>query len=232
MSYPKSDYKEYPKTLDRDDLWGQVRRTVNGKPVSEEQIAMIVAAIRRGLQLHADDVLLDLACGNGALSSYLTNDCAAIHGVDWSEYLIAIAESRFTASGKMAFLVDDAARYVENEPAPGRFTKALCYGSFSFFSEAGAFTVLAGLNRRFTAVSRVFVGNLPNAARAAAFFPPGKDYESELKDHTAAIGVWRSDAELRELARVTGWKLEISMMPQSFYASHYRFDAILTRSYP
>ena len=72
MIYPKSDYfhKEYPKTLDPDDLWGQVRRTVNGKPVSDAQIALIVAAIRDGLQFSKEDVVLDLACGNGALSSY------------------------------------------------------------------------------------------------------------------------------------------------------------------
>jgi len=38
--YPKFDYKEYPKTLDPDDVWGQVRRTVNGKPVSEDQASV------------------------------------------------------------------------------------------------------------------------------------------------------------------------------------------------
>ena len=229
MTYPKSDYKEYPKTLDRDDLWGQVRRTVNGKPVSEDQIALIVAAIRSGLRLRADDVVLDLACGNGALSSYLSDDCAATHGVDWSGYLIEIAESHFASSGKMTFVVDDAARYVENERDPDRFTKALCYGSFSYFTEADAVRVLTGLRQKFTAVTRVFIGNLPDTGRAGSFYSPGKDYRTELKDHTAQIGVWRSEAEFRDLARVAGWEVEISMMPKEFYASHYRFDAILTR---
>ena len=82
--WPKSDYKHYPKTLAPDDLWGQVRRTIHGKPVSEEQIAMIVAAIRERLALAPDDVLLDLACGNGALGSYLVDACASMFGVGTS----------------------------------------------------------------------------------------------------------------------------------------------------
>ncbi len=52
--FPKWDYKEYPKTLPPDDLWGQVRRTVYGKPVSEDQIQMMVDAIVAGLELRPD----------------------------------------------------------------------------------------------------------------------------------------------------------------------------------
>jgi cyclopropane fatty-acyl-phospholipid synthase-like methyltransferase len=227
VSFPKSDYKEYPKTLDRDDLWGQVRRTVNGKPVPQEQIVMIVQAIRNELQLCADDIVLDLACGNGALAGHLINDCGMVHGVDWSEYLIEVANSRFALPH--TFIVDDAAHYVENEPDPSRFTKVLCYGSFSFFSEEDAVRVLTGLARRFGNVKRVFIGNLPDAARADRFYPPGKDYRNELKDHAAQIGIWRSESELRELVSKAGWKLEIATMPKKYYAAHYRFDAILTR---
>jgi len=229
MNFPKSDYREYPKTLDRDDLWGQVRRTVNGKPVSEEQVGMIVQAIRTKLQLCSDDIMLDLACGNGALGSYLIDDCAMIHGVDWSEYLIDIADSRFGVPDRRTFLFDDAAHYVENEPDPMRFTKVLCYGSFSFFSEEDSVRVLTGLARRFANVERVFVGNLPDAARADRFYPTGKDYREELKDHTAQIGVWRTESQLRDLGSMTGWKLQITLMPSDFFAAHYRFDAVLTR---
>lgn len=228
-TFPKSDYKEYPKTVGRDDLWGQVRRTVNGKPVSDEQIAMIIAAIRNGLQLRADDVVLDLACGNAALASYLFDDCASLTGVDFSEYLVEVAKSRFVIPGKTDFLLDDATHYVENEPEAGRFTKVLCYGSYSFFPEPDAVRVLRGLNRRFVQTSRVFIGNLPDAERASRFYPRGKDYAPEMKDHAAQIGIWRSEAELRALASETGWRLEIALMPPEFYAAHYQFDAILTR---
>ncbi|MGO8740040.1 class I SAM-dependent methyltransferase [Rhodoblastus sp.] len=229
MSFSKSDYKEFPKALARDDLWGQVRRTVHGKPVSDEQIAMIVDAIRQGLQLQPTDAVLDLACGNGALASAFFAECAALHGVDSSEYLIEIANERFAIPGKTSFEVDDAAHYVANAPDAGRFTKVLCYGSFTYFSETDAAGVLDGLARRFFNVRRVMIGNLPDADRAHLFYPEGKGYAGELKDPKAQIGVWRSEAELRDLASDCGWKLEIMTMPPDFYAAHYRFDAILTR---
>lgn len=229
MSFSRSDYKEYPKTVARDDLWGQVRRTVHGKPVSEEQIAMIVDAIRGGLQLQANDVVLDLACGNGALASRFFDDCAALHGVDSSEYLIEIANERFLVPGRTSFELDDAAHYVENAPDAGRFTKVLCYGSFSYFSNEVAVSILEGIARRFLNVNRMMIGNLPDAERAHLFYPKDKDCTDELKDSKAQIGVWRSEAELRDLASTSGWRLEIATMPPGFYATHYRFDAILTR---
>jgi SAM-dependent methyltransferase len=228
MIYPWTDYKEYPKTLDPDDFWGQVRRTVNGKPVSDAQIALIVAAIRNGLQFSKGDVLLDLACGNGALSRYFFDDCRSLHGVDYSPYLIEIATKRFQVPGESTFMLDDAVHYVQNEPDPGRFTKALCYGSFPYFTEADARGVLRGLRDRFVNVRRLFIGNLPDRDRAHLFYPPEKDYTSELKDHAAQIGIWRSQAEFYTLAADEGWELTVTLMPPEFYAAHYRFDALLT----
>jgi len=227
MIYPKSDYKEYPKTLDPDDLWGQVRRTVNGKRVSDAQIALIVSAIRGGLQFSAQDAVLDLACGNGALSSYFLEDCRSLHGVDYSPYLIEIATKRFQVPEKSTFMVDDAAHYVQNEPDPGRFSKALCYGSFAFFTEEDARQVLRGLHNRFVNLSRFFIGNLPDRDRAHLFYPPGTEYTSELKNHAAQIGIWRSQAEFYTLAAEEGWELTSTLMPPEYYASHYRFDALL-----
>ena len=228
MIYPKSDYKEYPKTLDPDDLWGQVRRTVHGKPVSDAQIALIVTAIRDGLQFSKEDVVLDLACGNGALSSYFFDDCQSLHGVDYSPYLIEIATKRFQVPGKSTFMVDDAVHYIQNESDPSHFTKALCYGSFACFTEADARQVLRSLRERFLNVSRLFIGELPDRDRAHLFYPPGKDYTSELQDPAAPIGIWRSQAEFYTLAADAGWDVASTLMPPEFYAAHYRFDALLT----
>lgn len=69
-------YKEHPKTCARDDFWSQVKRTVNGKPVSQDQIEMIVDAVISGLSLGMDDRLLDLCCGNGALTRYFFARCS------------------------------------------------------------------------------------------------------------------------------------------------------------
>lgn len=223
----KSDYKYYPRTLAADDFWGQVRRTVNGEPVGDEQISMITGAILRGLQLESDDVLLDLACGNGALSSRLYEHCAALLGVDFSEFLISVAENNFQQLPRYVYQCDDAAHYVETEPEPERFTKALCYGSFSFFPPESSETVLTQLRERFVNVERIFVGNLPDRDLAHLFYRQGVPEQALLDDHTEQIGTWRSRREFTELARLCGWNASFSTMPVEFF-SDYRYDVVLT----
>ena len=227
MNFPKSDYKEYPKTLAPDDFWGQVRRTVYGKPISDEQIGMMVEAIKHGLALQKGDCLLDIACGNGALSRLLFDDVSEFLGIDNSEYLISIALKNFAAPPLFDFRLNGAAEYVRLEEHPERFTKALCYGSFSFFSDADARGMLRGLSRRFPSIKALYIGNLPDKDRANAFFKEDANFADKLSDHASQIEIWRNRAELQQLASETGWKVRFHQMPSGFYASHYRIDALL-----
>ncbi|HET6964756.1 MAG TPA: methyltransferase domain-containing protein [Acidimicrobiales bacterium] len=225
----KYEYHHYPKTLAPDDFWGQVRRTVNGQRVGEDQILMIVEAIRDGLELGPTDVVLDIACGNGALSARLFPSCAQLLGVDHSEYLVEVAQTYFESRPEYRFVVGDAAGYVATEPDPARFTKALCYGSFPYFPAADAEAVLEALGQRFCNVERIFIGNLPDRDRTDRFYTERNDYADELDDHTAQIGIWRSAAQIEDLAARHGWRARFHQMQSGFYAHHYRFDAILDR---
>ena len=88
-------HKEYPKSCDPGDFFAQVKRTVNGKPVSQEQINIIVNSIVNGLQLKSNDVMFDLGCGNGALSMLMFSSIKKYHGVDFSEFLVEVAKKNF-----------------------------------------------------------------------------------------------------------------------------------------
>ena len=218
------DYDAHARTRPRDDLWGQVRRTVRGRPVPAEQIDAIVAMIRRRLGLGAGDVLLDLACGNGALTARLRGYVAASMGVDVSSYLIGVARERF-ASEAHDFFEHDAAAFVESSADAGGFTKALCYGSLPYMDDATVRRMLLALHARCPAVDRVFLGNLPDPARAGLFYGGAVP---DLRAPRSDIGVWRSAEELAALAG-PGWTLSVSVMAPEFYAAHYRFDALLVR---
>lgn len=233
MVSDSSDYlfKHHPETCDENDIWGQVKRTVGGKPVPPEQVDMIVAAIRSGLELRPSDRLLDLCCGNGALTSRLFAECAGGVGVDYSEFLIKVANDRFREGGLQSYVLDDALHYVRAAPDAGEFTKVLCYGAFPYFGEAAALELLDQLHRRFPATARIFLGQLPDRSRMAAFYegrsiPPA----GEEDNPGGLLGVWRTDDQMAALARRAGWTAQCVRMPDSFYAAHYRFDAILTRA--
>lgn len=222
-------HKEFPKTCAPDDFFGQVKRTVDGKPVSQEQIDLIVNAIRDGLCLRKIDVLLDLGCGNGALSSLLFDEISGYQGVDFSEYLVGIGKQNFESPPDYGFDVAEIPDYLASAPNPVRFTKALCYGVLSYLSDEDVLESLLNLRRRFPNVSRLFIGNLPDRNRASRFFRDRK-YDAVLDERDSPLGIWRSEDRISELAAQGGWQVEIRRMPASFYAAHYRMDAILVPS--
>lgn len=228
--YPTFDHDLHARSVAPDDFWGQIRRTVDGRPVPEDQIAAIVEAIASGLELRADDALLDLACGNGALSARLFGSVASFVGVDSSEYLVSVARKHFESPPGRLFVLEDAARFAASEPRPERFTKVLCYGSFSYFPAGAAEACLGNLAARFGRVERVFIGNLPDRERHAAFYTASPPGEGELDDPRSRIGIWRTRGEFRELAAACGWSARFRQMPASFYAAHYRYDAVLERA--
>jgi cyclopropane fatty-acyl-phospholipid synthase-like methyltransferase len=228
---PKGDYihKEYPKTCAHDDFWGQVKRTVNGVAVSQVQIDMIISAIRKGLSLSKGDVLLDIGCGNGALSHYLFNDCAQLLGIDFSEYLISVAKTNFEKAPFYIFKEIDAVSYLDWELKACRFTKALCYGCLPYLSFREAEHILRRLSEKFSHIKTIYIGNLPDKKRAHLFYEERTGLSRVLDDNTSPIGIWRSKEELTKLSFATGWSVRFHNMPDNFYAAHYRYDAILSR---
>lgn len=220
-------YKEFPKTCEPDDFWGQVRRTVNGKPVGDDQIAMIVAAVCDGLELRDTDFLLDLCCGNGALSTRIFQHCAGGLGVDFSEVLVDVALRNFHRQGRDEYQLADVNEFV-SRPNAGRFTKVMCYGSFQYLPENNARSLLAGLRAHFPDVQRVFVGNLPDRDRIFQFFGDKGVPEGIADDPGSPVGIWRTQDQFAALSRDTGWLVEFRQMPPTYYAAHYRNDAILT----
>lgn len=228
-SYPRFSYDEHARTCAPDDFLGQARRTVRGVPLSDDQLQMITEAIDSGLGLKRSDVVLELTCGNGALSHHLFGSCKEYVGVDISEYLISIARKNFEVLPSHRYVVQDAAQYLRTEPNPSRFSKVLCYAGFQYFPAAQAAEVLNSIYQRFTNVRTVFMGNLPDKDHAGEFYKTRQPSAEELSDCCTAIGVWRTRSEVAELAAAAGWKSRFSTMPSAFYASYYRYDVLLTR---
>jgi SAM-dependent methyltransferase len=227
-SYP-ANYDAHARSVPADAHWKQVRRTVGGEPVDETQIDLIVEAITAGLSLAQTDVVLDLACGNGALSAHLFDRCGGLVGVDISPYLIEIAQNDFGRPPHYRFQAEDALLYLQRERNPSAFTKAVFYGAFQYFPRADAVLALQTLHARFQRVSSVFIGNVPDKSRLAGFYRDEIPDQAELNDHEAQIGVWYLPEEFAALGRASGWRVSLSFMPAQFYGSRYRFDATLER---
>jgi SAM-dependent methyltransferase len=223
-----SFYKEHPKSCSPDDFWGQVKRTVNGKPVSQDQIDMIVDAVVKGLDLSRHDTLLDLCCGNGALSTLLFKHCNGGLGVDFSEYLISIANKNFSDPPNQTYICQDAIGFCEKPVTPYNFSKMVCYGSFSYLEQDRVEMLLCLLKTKFPKLHRIFIGNCPDKNLLADFYGEQSFTPGVENDPDSPIGIWRTQEEFISLAKGCGWQATIHRMPTLYYAAHYRYDVILT----
>lgn len=228
-SYRNFNHDGYAQSKDPLDFWGQIRRTVRGQPVSENQINLILTSIGLGLGLEPNDKILDLACGNGALSARFFELCSGLHGVDLSDFLVTTAKSNFEKHPHYTFSQGDLVSFLKNDKSPLTYNKALCYGSFSYLSEDAAIEALLLLNERYLDIEKVFIGNLPDINLHDRFFTEHVPEDCDLTDHTTAIGIWRSQEDFTKIAKSAGWKVRIQLMNESFYSASYRFDAILER---
>jgi SAM-dependent methyltransferase len=221
------DYTIRSASCARDDFWGQVRRTINGVAVPQEQIDLIVGAINKHLVFHPDDVLLDIGCGNGALTRYFFSQCAGVLGVDRSAYLIEIAKNNFACPPDYTFIQSDALDFIEYTPDPERFTKCLCYGVFSFFSETAAKRLLHNIARRFVNLQALFIGNMRDLELAHRFFKNKAPKNCDLRDHTSSMGCWRTRREMTDMVKNAGMDVGFDKMPEAFYAREYYYDATI-----
>ena len=69
MKYLEFNHDAHARSCKRDDFWGQIRRTVNGVAVDEEQIKLVVDTIIKAIKLNKKDTVLDLCCKWSTLES-------------------------------------------------------------------------------------------------------------------------------------------------------------------
>jgi hypothetical protein len=228
----RSLYETHARACDPKDFQKHVMRTTHGTPVGPEQIDLLVEGVSRGLDLAPHDVLLDLCCGNGAITDPLFARCAGGLGVDFTPYLIEVAKVNFEKPPARLYRLSDVLEYVETANDAGRFNKVMCYGAFACLSEPKASATLKVLRRRFPNLKRVFIGNLPDLDKAGIFWRQHFGSEpwplEELKRHDTPFGIWRNEQEVTKLAAQCGWRAELTRMPPAYFCAYYRFDAILT----
>src|SRR5262245_43007088 len=102
----KTFWNESPRVRDP-DFCRQVGRTFNQVSYSDREIQLLVDRLLWCLKPSRDTTLLDLACGNGLITSRLSDNFKHITAVDFSRPLIEVARNNF-ARANVEYVVGDA----------------------------------------------------------------------------------------------------------------------------
>ena len=103
------NWKEYWNNNSRvreSDYCRQVGRTFRKAPYSTREMEVLVATLIRHLQAAPEKTLLDLACGNGLVTSKLAQHFKTVTAVDFSAPLIETARQHFQRDN-INYLVGD-----------------------------------------------------------------------------------------------------------------------------
>ena len=229
--YSSFDHDAFARSKDEQDFWGQIRRTVNGQSVTEDQILIIKNAIEAAMPRFNRNGLLDIGCGNGALTYTLKDKFKYIHAIDPSEYLISIGRKYFAESSNINFFCGGTVDFLFEleDRSKKSINMILFYGSMSYISTSELSKILEFASLNLPNNEVIYFGNVPDIEKFSLFFSNFMPPDLDLQDHHSAIGKWWSKEELSYFCGKYGFKVDIIRMNQDFYGHQIRFDAKLTR---
>ena len=217
-----------------DDLYFQVARTVNRKPVTKEVFDRIIEQIIEYLDLLPGDILVDFCCGNGLFTFELSGKVKQIIGVDFSQNIIDTA-NKFKAALNVSYCLGSVVDYMNTfkESWPGiQPGKYLMNDSLAYFSGADLEKMLisvSDVSEKFTFLLR----GVPNEELKWNYYntPERKQFYHDLVakgDLTNdGLGSWWQPEEISGICAKLN--LKCLVRNQEPLLSDYRMDIIISK---
>ena len=221
------------KAETEEDLYIQVGKTNNKKPIRKEIFDLVNQHIAAILSLQPDDVFVELCCGNGLCTYEFRNMVQQIIAVDFAPHLIEAAKE-FKQAPNITYCLGSVFDFLEEfkDNWPGVTpTKFLMNDSLAYFTPAGLKTILEHLadisGNNFTFLIR----GVPNDLLKWNFYSTeewkARYYENQKKpDNTNdGLGRWWTPQEIEEVCSSLG--LEHAIQDQPAAISNFRMDIII-----
>lgn len=226
-------YAQKVKTAATDDLLFQVGHTEGGRAISAAQFSAMVGDLRVLLELSPQDRLLDLCCGNGAVTSVLAPEVAATVGIDLVEDLVAVARRQESAGAHVRYLQCDLRRLselpaLEEEP----FSRVLLHAGLQHFTPRDFKPLMREILRRSRPDVVIVFGFVPEAGKQRYFLntPRKRLYNWYLRARGRDVfGHWWSRAYLTQACAELGLTCSFHPVHDSLLASSHRFDMRMIR---
>ena len=229
------DWKEYfnqhPTNFEETDFLQQMGKTVSGKSITPEQFEAQIASIIDALEIQKNDLVLDLCCGNGVITTRISTYCSSIVGIDFSDTLINLA-NKYNKPANTFYdcmsITDENMKNISKE----LFTKVYMYEALQHFPEEDIPKILNLLKGITTPNSVIFIGSIPDKDRIWDFYDTEerrKDYFYRKSIDQEAIGVWWQQSEIKKVCLDNGFDCKVLPQNAILHSAHYRFDIRLTQ---
>src|SRR6185295_11042940 len=118
-----------------EDLYFQVGRTTQQKPMEKELFDMVNKEIIEILHLNANDILVDFCCGNGLCTYEFRNVVKKIIAVDFAPQMIEAAK-QFKSAPNIIYCLGSVHEFLENFKSNWDVqpTKFLMNGGLPYFT--------------------------------------------------------------------------------------------------
>ncbi len=228
----KDFWGKFPNQFAKDEFIKQVGKTVQGQPISIEQLDHLIRDVVQKLDLKAEDVVLDLCCGNGLITSAIAKNCQSIVGVDFSKPMIEIAREYHNSINTKYLNMSVLDITAENLQSPKSFTKIYMYEGLQYFQEAQLphliQTLLALSSER---VIILFAG-VPDMDKIREFYDTPErqlEYETRKRLGTEAVGTWWEKTFIRQVCGDHGLQCDFLSQHHLSHTARYRFDIRIKR---
>ena len=189
-----------------DDLFFQVGKTSNQKPIPQVTFQKIIFDIVTNLDLKKGDTLLEMCCGNGLFTYELINFVKSINAFDFTESLIESA-NKFKSHNNITYAIGDANDDFESifDVKLPIFTKYLMNDATAYFTPEQLNDLIKRIQKKSTTFS-LYLTNIPNDSKKWNFYNTierKENYENSLKKgdvFLGGMGRWWKIEEFEELA--------------------------------
>lgn len=217
---------EYQADVANKDEQSQVLRTRNKQPIDQSKWEFTLATVEQQLELRAEDILLDLCCGNGLFSAAFSGRVARIEAVDISSVLT----ERLAARGLRNVGVGTSDMRDAQFPAQS-FSKVLWYAGIQYIDESDIVAMMRRIRSWMKPGSILMIGDIPDRAKLWDYFNDDirrAAYFDGLAQRKPIIGTWLDAGWLERLCLTSGF-VSASVVPQNeqlIYAD-FRYDLIV-----
>ena len=216
-----------------DDLYLQVARTVNKRPIAVDVFKRIVFEIITGLELEPDDILVDLCCGNGLFTYELSNKVKQIIGIEFSQKIID-SGNLFKSAPNISYCLGSVVEYLQsfNDSWPGVTPdKYLMNDSLAYFSDDDLEMMLICIHRTAKKFKFLIRGvpcddlkwNYYKTAEQKAFYNQLLAKGDLTFD---GLGRWWNRQNIINICEKQN--LECSIRNQDTFVSDYRIDVLIS----